>query len=85
MTDHTLSRAEGLGFTHSFSGLRQLASNWMKRRRLYRVYDLDDHLLEDTGYAREDVFTVLHLPLSIDPVWELNRRAQAKRTRGGRA
>ncbi len=84
MTDQTLSRAEGLGLTRSFSGLRRLATNWMKRRRLYRVYDLDDHLLDDIGYTRPDVFAALHLPLSVDPVGELHRRAQARRTRGRR-
>lgn len=84
MTDHSLSRAESLGLTQSFSGLRRLATNWMKRRRLYKVYDLDDHLLDDIGYSREEVFTALHLPLTVDPVWDLNRRAQARRTRGRR-
>jgi uncharacterized protein YjiS (DUF1127 family) len=84
MTDHTVSRAESLGVADYVSGARQLASNWLKRRRLYRLQQLDDRMLNDIGLLREEVNASLEQPLTVDPVWDLNRRARQRRVCGPR-
>jgi uncharacterized protein YjiS (DUF1127 family) len=84
MTDHSLPRATGLGVTEVFSGLREFVSHWLKRQRLYRLQELDDRMLDDIGLVREEIEASLNLPLAIDPIWDLNRRAQQRRVRGTR-
>lgn len=84
MTDHSLPRAESLGVADVVSGARQVASHWLKRRRLYRLQQLDDHLLNDIGILREEVNAALQQPLSVDPVRDLNRRARTRRVCGPR-
>ena len=62
-----------------FAGLRRLISNWRKRRRLYNLQNLDDHMLEDIGLTRADVAATLGQPISVDPLWDLERRALLRR------
>lgn len=61
-----------------FPVLRRLISNWRKRRRLYDLQHLDDHALDDIGLSRADVAAVLGPPLSVDPLWDLERRARLR-------
>ena len=84
MTDHTVSRAESLGVADYVSGARQIASHWLKRRRLYRLQQLDDRMLNDIGLLREEVNAALGQPLRVDPVHDLNRRARHRRACGPR-
>src|SRR5680860_1084314 len=72
MTDHTVSRAESLGVANYVSGARQIASHWLKRRRLYRLQQLDDRMLNDIGLLREEVNASLEQPLTVDPVWAVS-------------
>ena len=58
--------------------------NWIGRRKLRQITELDDHLLCDIGVTREDVRWALELPFSYDPGLELQRRALRNRTRGWR-
>ncbi|MFW6077244.1 MAG: DUF1127 domain-containing protein [Hyphomicrobiales bacterium] len=82
MTDHTVSRAAGFGVANITSAARQFASHWLKRRRLHRLQQLDDNLLNDIGLLREEVHAAPQQPLSVDPVCDLNRRAWARRAHG---
>jgi len=84
MTDHTVSRAESLGVADYVSGARQLASHWLKRRRLYRLQQLDDRMLNDIGLLREELNAALEQPLTVDPVSDLHRRARQRRVSGQR-
>lgn len=84
MTYHSLPQAEGLGVSEILSGFRQLAAHWLKRRKLYRLQQLDDHMLNDIGLLREEVDAALQQPLSVDPVRDLNRRAKTRRVCGPR-
>lgn len=84
MTDHTASRAESLGVADYVSGARLMASHWLKRRRLVRLQQLDDRMLNDIGLLREEVNAALEQPLSVDPVHDLNRRARQRRVCGPR-
>ena len=62
-------------------GLRRMLSNLLKRRMLKGVHELDDHILRDIGLNRDQVASVLHLPLRYDPIAELQRRIDADRRR----
>jgi uncharacterized protein YjiS (DUF1127 family) len=79
MRDYALFHAERLERMRPFPVLRRLISNWRKRRRLYDLQHLDDHALDDIGLTRADVAAVLGQPLSVDPVWYLERRARLRR------
>jgi uncharacterized protein YjiS (DUF1127 family) len=79
MRDYALFHAERLERMRPFPVLRRLISNWRKRRRLYDLQHLDDHALDDIGLTRADVAAVLGQPLSVDPVWDLERRARLRR------
>lgn len=61
--------------------VRQLISNWRKRRRLYDLQHLDDHILKDIGLDRSDVQAVLGQPVTVDPVVDLEHRVRVRRAR----
>ncbi|MFC3286174.1 hypothetical protein [Litchfieldella rifensis] len=39
---------------------------WRRRRRLLRLLDYDDHMLDDMGHTRQDLLWAAHLPLKED-------------------
>jgi len=84
MRDHVLNTSIALDASRPFAALARYFTNWRRRRKLYRISDLDDHLLEDIGLQRLEVEEALRLPLGLDPIWELDRRAHLRRTRGRR-
>ncbi len=53
--------------------LWQRVRNWRMRRDLSVLERLDDVQLRDIGLKREDLQRLRHLPLSVDPQWELDR------------
>lgn len=83
MRDLTLTQTIGRDAAGAFAGLRRIAANWLRRRRLRRVDDLDDHILSDIGVTRDELRAALKLPLSVDPIWELNSQARRRRSRQG--
>ncbi len=84
MREYTLTQALNQDAAHAFSGLRRIAANWLKRRHLRRIEDMDDHILADIGVNRDDLRSALRLPLTVDPVWELNRQAHRRESIRGR-
>ena len=64
-----------------FEVLRTLYANWRKRRRLRDLQHMNDHMLEDIGLTRADVAATLGQPITIDPIWDLERRALRRRNR----
>ena len=81
MRDYVLFQAQRLELSQPFPALRRLVSNWRKRRRLRDLQRLENHVLTDIGISRADVAAVLSQPLSVDPAWELERRARLQRAR----
>ena len=63
---------------------RAALRSWNNRRKLAKLADLDDRLLADIGLTREDVSWSLGLPFTIDPAFELQRRALRHHLRGWR-
>ena len=83
MREFVLNQAHVLERSGAFPAARRLISNWRKRRQLKQLETLDDHVLNDIGVSRADLMTVLSQPLSVDPVWELERQARARRYGSG--
>lgn len=57
-----------------------LGRAWMRRRHYMRLYDLDDHLLDDIGVTRGEVQIAAGLPLSENASVELHRMAYLRRS-----
>jgi uncharacterized protein YjiS (DUF1127 family) len=66
------------------AAIRSASQAWRARRKLSRLLDMDDHMLNDVGVCREDVRWALDLPFSYDPGLELQRRALRNRAQGWR-
>ncbi len=79
MRDFVLFQAEALERSRPFPAFSRIISNWRKRRRLKELEQLDEHILSDIGVRRADIRAALSQPLSVDPVWELERRASLRR------
>ena len=85
MRDYIMTEAHSRESTFAFPVLRRVVGNWLKRRQLRRLEQLDDHILMDIGLTRDEVVRVQHLPLDVDPVWELMRQDRVRPvTRGQR-
>lgn len=51
------------------------------RRKLKRLADLDDHMLQDVGVTRGEIEVATSLPLSTDAATELRRMSLERRRR----
>lgn len=54
-------------------GLKALFRNWINRRQLRKLSELDDYLLQDIGVSRTDLENIANLPLAYNPATELVR------------
>ncbi|PTY36070.1 hypothetical protein BGP77_01760 [Saccharospirillum sp. MSK14-1] len=55
---------------------------WQRRRRMARLLDYDDHLLEDMGHRRSDLLEALALPMDVDARALLSQRKEERRRTG---
>lgn len=55
---------------------------WARRRRLQRLQDYDDHLLEDMGYTRQELAWALSLPMRVNARRALRRLQARLKARG---
>ena len=66
-------------------GLINAIENWFKawgrRRRLLRLLDYDDHMLEDIGYTRDDLLWAAQQPLKVDARLILQQQRERQRAR----
>lgn len=53
--------------------------NWMARRDIRRLADLDDWILKDIGVTRAEIDWATRLPLDLDPAKALERHARIRR------
>ena len=70
-----------LGATTLARAVAAYARNALRRRRIKRLVDLDDHLLDDIGVTRHEVEIATRLPFTHDPTVELRRLAEERRRR----
>jgi uncharacterized protein YjiS (DUF1127 family) len=82
MREYILNQAETIDRAHAFPAIHRLVQNWRKRRSLRRLEDLEDHLLMDIGLTRADLVYAQKLPLAVDPMAEIGRRARHRPSRG---
>jgi uncharacterized protein YjiS (DUF1127 family) len=79
MREYALNQADQQFYGSLFGNLRRYLRNWLKRRALKQVQDLDDYILHDIGVDRTEVEEALNLSLVYDPIYELHRRVNARR------
>jgi uncharacterized protein YjiS (DUF1127 family) len=60
---------------------RQLWHNWQVRRRVTRLMDRDDRLLDDMGVTREEIQWAAQLPITINSAIALQERSSKRRRR----
>ena len=87
MTSHAIHRTENLAASSGLSRLSRMYRHWRSRRRLARLWALDDRMLDDIGLTREDVYWAMSLPLTVNPAAALEwaafrRRLEEVRKRG---
>jgi uncharacterized protein YjiS (DUF1127 family) len=82
MREYALHEAEHREASWPFGIFGRLARNLWRRRTLHRLALLEDHVLVDIGLSRHDVMMAMRLPLSVDPIYEIERRARRRKPRG---
>ena len=73
MREYILTQAQSREQSHAFPALRRTIGNWLRRRSLRKLEDLDDHMLMDIGLTRAELIYAQKLPLDIDPIGEIGR------------
>jgi uncharacterized protein YjiS (DUF1127 family) len=78
MRDYALNQAVFRGEIGS-PMLARLWRNWLARRAVARLEDLDDHILRDIGVTRAEIRWARGLPLSANSALALEERSQKLR------
>jgi uncharacterized protein YjiS (DUF1127 family) len=73
MRDYVYKQSQFRTQTYSWSSLRAIFRNWVNRRALSDLERLTDHELKDIGLTRGDLYYLQKLPVTADPVWEMER------------
>lgn len=73
MRDYILTESTSRDSTFAFAKLRRVVRNWMFKRTLKALQQLDDHMLGDVGLARHELHHLTALPLDVDLISELTR------------
>jgi uncharacterized protein YjiS (DUF1127 family) len=82
MRDYVYKESQFRARTFAWTSLRQVVRNWINRRSLRKLQDLNDHELKDIGLTRGDLYFVMRLPLTADPIWEMERLRMIAAHRG---
>ena len=71
MRNYILTEAIARDSTFAFPKLRRVVRNWVFKRTLKALQQLDDHMLLDIGLARDELCHLTALPLDVDLLAEL--------------
>lgn len=82
MRDYMLSHARSFETAGPASLLGQFFRNFFTRRSISRLDRLDDYLLRDIGYTREEIEWASGLPLTVNAAAALEDRANRRRRTG---
>lgn len=82
MRDYVYKQSQFRTQTHAWSFLRRIVRNWVNRRAVSNLERLTDHELKDIGLTRGDLYYVLKLPITADPIWEMDRIRMVASRRG---
>jgi uncharacterized protein YjiS (DUF1127 family) len=85
MRDFVFHQAQTRDRAFVFPKLARLIRSWQAKRRLKRLEQLDDYLLNDIGLSRGDLAHALRLPYDIDPIDEMARLREQRMRRGVRS
>lgn len=84
MRDYALHQAQVAGNIAGTGIVEKLLRNWLARRAVRRLQDLDDHLLRDIGARREDIRWAASLPLNTNAALALQERQMEQMTKASR-
>jgi uncharacterized protein YjiS (DUF1127 family) len=73
MRDYVYKESQFRARTFAWTSLRLVVRNWFARRTVRKLECLTDHELKDIGLSRDDLYFVMRLPLTADPIWEMER------------
>ena len=85
MRDYIFHQAHSRDRTFAFPKLRRLVRSWLAKKKLRRLEQLDDYMLNDIGMSRGDLRHALRLPYDIDPITEMERLRDQRIRRGIRS
>jgi uncharacterized protein YjiS (DUF1127 family) len=71
MRNYALHIAEAAGEMPGQGLLNRLWTNWISRRQVIRLQELDDHILRDIGVTRQDIEWATRNPLSVNALQQL--------------
>lgn len=84
MRDYALHQAQVSGSIAGTGIVERLLRNWLARKAVRRLAQLDDHLLHDIGANRDDVLWAGRLPLSTNAALALQERQREHQLKGFR-
>jgi uncharacterized protein YjiS (DUF1127 family) len=76
MRDYALHQAQVAGSLPGAGLFENLIRNWLARRAVRRMENLDEHLLRDIGLTRDEVRWAAGLPLSQNAALSLDERTR---------
>jgi uncharacterized protein YjiS (DUF1127 family) len=84
MRDYAYHQSEVSGGLPGSGIIARLWQNWQARRAIASLDRLDDFILRDLGYIREDIRMASHTPLSQNAVLALEELSGQRRLSYGR-
>ncbi|WP_373503556.1 DUF1127 domain-containing protein [Aestuariivirga sp.] len=85
MRDYIFHQALSRDSAFVFPKLRRLFRSWVAKKKLKRLEQLDDYMLNDIGLTRDDLRYVTRLPYDVDPIEEMTRLRDARMRKGIRS
>jgi uncharacterized protein YjiS (DUF1127 family) len=82
MRDYVQKQSQFRSQTRAWTAVWQVVRNMVNRRALRKLEELSDHELKDIGLTRSDLYYVLKLPVTCDPIWEMDRLRMISARRG---
>lgn len=79
MSEYLETRALSVGGFGDEGILLRLWDNWKARRDVRHLQQLDDHMLQDIGLQRADIFWASQQPLNVNAALVLEQRGMEGR------
>ncbi len=73
MREYVQKESQFRSQAYAWTSVWQVVRNMVNRRAVRKLEALSDHELKDIGLTRGDLFYVMKLPITCDPIWEMDR------------